>query len=317
MHRYVIKRILMLIPIVIGVSFIVYIIMDMAPGNILSLLIPDDATPEVVARITREYGYDRSVFYRYFDYMKGLVLRGSLGVSYISGADVLQSYISRFPATLLLAACSSLVAVIIAIPLGIYSAKHQGSIQDNVAAGVGLLGMSIPNFWLGLMLMLIFSLKLNWLPSSGYSSPKSVILPAVTVGLVTMATIMRTTRTSMLDVIRQDYIRTARSKGVPERKVINKHALKNAMIPILTVIGTQMAHSIGGSLVTENIFSWPGVGRLVVDAINQRDVPMITGTVIMTTICVSIITLIVDLLYAMIDPRIKVQYIGRRKVKFR
>ena len=176
---------------------------------------------------------------------------------------------------------------------------------------VALLGLSMPNFWLGLLLIILFSLNLGLLPSGGYGTFAHIILPAITVGTGLTAMLTRTTRSSMLDVIRQDYLRTARSKGVPEKKVINKHALKNALIPIITVVGTQLASCLGGAIITETVFSWPGVGRLILDSVNSRDIPMVTGCIIMKTITISVILLCVDLLYAVVDPRIKAQYATR------
>jgi len=307
MYKYVIKRLLMLIPVIICVSLLIYVIMELAPGNILAFVTPDDATPEQVAELERQYGYDKPVLYRYAKYMGGL-LRGDMGVSFISKQDVFKTYMQKLPNTLLLALSSVFVAVCVSIPLGIYAAIHNGSIQDNASMVVALLGVSMPNFWLGLLLIIAFSLKLGWFPSGGFEGPRSIVLPAFTSGISLMAIITRTTRSSMLDVIRQDYLRTARAKGVSEKKVIRIHALKNALIPIITVIGTQLAAVLGGSILIETIFAWPGVGRLVIDSLNSRDVPMITGCIILKTVTISIILLIVDLLYALVDPKIKAQY---------
>ena len=224
----------------------------------------------------------------------------------------------RLPATLLLAGASVLVSIVLSIPLGILAATKHGSLTDNASMVAALLGLSMPNFWLGLMLIIVFSLNLGWLPSSGFKDGfRSLILPAITIGTGLMATLTRTTRSSMLDVIRSDYLRTARAKGVPEKTVIRKHALKNAMIPIITVIGTQMGRTLGGSVVTENVFSWPGVGRLTIDAVKQRDTIMVTGCIIMSVIMISLIQLLVDITYAFVDPRLKSQYAsggGKRKL---
>ena len=312
MGRYIRKRILMLIPVIIGVSFLIYFIMDLAPGDVISQLAPDNATTEQIEMLRHQYGYDRSVFYRYMMYMAGLV-KGDLGTSYLTGKPVWEMFIQRLPATLALSLGAIIVSMIISIPLGVFSAIHNGSLGDNAAMVVALLGLSMPNFWLGLLLIIAFSLQLGLFPSGGMDGIRSVILPAITIGTGYTAIMTRTTRSSMLDVIRQDYLRTARAKGVPEKVVIRKHALKNALIPIITVIGTQMAACIGGSVLSETVFSWPGVGRLIIDSVNQRDVPAVTGSIIMTTILISILLLVIDLLYAFVDPRIKAQYAKRGK----
>jgi len=297
----------MLIPVIIGISFLVYFVIDLAPGDIIGQIASEDATAQEIAALRAEYGFDQPVIIRYINYIKGMV-HGDLGTSYITGKDVFQSYMERLPATLKLAFASIFVSIVISIPLGIISAVHQGTWKDSVTMVIALLGLSMPNFWLGLLLIIVFSLKLGLLPSGGSGSILHIILPAITVGTGLTAILTRTTRSSMLDVIRQDYLRTARAKGVSEKKVINKHALKNALIPIITIIGTQLAACLGGAVITETVFAWPGVGRLILDSVNSRDIPMVTGCIILKTITISIILLIVDLLYAVVDPRIKAQY---------
>jgi peptide/nickel transport system permease protein len=303
-----------MIPVIIGISFLIYFIMDLAPGDVINLLTPDNATEEQVEQIRHELGYDRTVVNRYVKYMGGLV-RGDLGQSYISKKDVFRTYITRLPATLKLAFGSMLVSMLIAIPLGIYSAVHRGTIKDTLAMVLALFGLSMPTFWLGLIFIIIFSLILGWFPSGGSGSFKHIILPALTIGIAHTAILTRTTRSSMLDVLSQDYLRTARGKGVVEKKVITKHALGNALIPILTILGTQLAQGVGGAVLAETVFAWPGVGRLIIDSVNQRDVPMVTGCIIMTTIFISLVLLAVDLLYAVVDPRIKSQYMAGGKKK--
>lgn len=314
MYKYILKRILMLIPIVLGVSFIVYIMMDSAQGNALDV-IGIDYSSEKLAELYHQYGYDRSVFYRYFIYMKNL-LHGSLGSSMIYKKDVWDLYLQRLPATLKLASASVFLSILFSIPLGIISARNHGSLVDNASMVGALVGLSMPNYWLGLMLAVVFSQKLHLLPSgSNLEGVKSLILPAVTIGTGLMATMTRTTRSSMLDVIRQDYLRTARAKGVPEKKVINVHALRNALIPIITVVGTEMGKALGGAVVTENVFSWPGVGRLVIEGVNQRDTTLVTGCIMLTAVMVSIVQLAVDILYAFADPRLRAQYSsGKKKI---
>lgn len=307
MHRYILKRLLMLIPVLLGVVFIVFFIMDLAPGDPVYQVAGEQATQAELQALRVKLGLDGNIFTRYARYIKNMV-QGDLGVSYISKRNVMKTYLERLPNTLLLASVTMVVAILISIPLGIIAAVHQNSIKDTVSMILALLGLSMPNFWLGLLLIILFSLKLNWLPSGGNNGIKSIILPALTVGMGLAALMTRTTRSSMLDVIRQDYLRTARSKGVTEKKVIYKHALKNALIPIITIFGIQFSNVLGGSVLAETVFSWPGVGRLVVDAINQRDIPMVTGALVMTTMLVSVVNLLVDIVYAYVDPRIKAQY---------
>ncbi len=314
MYRYVIKRLLLMIPVIIGVSFLVFFIMDMAPGDAVDVLAPEGATAEDLEAIRHDLGLDKPVVVRYIDYMAGM-LRGDLGVSYISKTDVFQTYVEKLPATIKLSFASILISVILSVPLGIYSATRQGTIQDNISMAFAMIGLAMPHFWLGLLLIIVFSLKLQWFPSGGDQTLSSIVLPAITIGTGLMATLTRTTRSSMLDVLKQEYLRTARAKGIPEKVVVMSHALRNALIPIITIIGTQLAGVLGGSVLTETVFAWPGVGRLIVDSLNMRDTPLVTGSIIMTTILLSFVLLLVDLLYAAVDPRIKAQYTTSKRGK--
>ena len=314
MYRYVIKRLLLMIPVIIGVSFLVFFIMDMAPGDAVDVLAPEGATAEDLEAIRHDLGLDKPVVVRYIDYMAGM-LHGDLGVSYISKTDVFQTYVEKLPATIKLSFASILISVILSVPLGIYSATRQGTIQDNISMAFAMIGLAMPHFWLGLLLIIVFSLKLQWFPSGGDETLSSIVLPAITIGTGLMATLTRTTRSSMLDVLKQEYLRTARAKGIPEKVVVMSHALRNALIPIITIIGTQLAGVLGGSVLTETVFAWPGVGRLIVDSLNMRDTPLVTGSIIMTTILLSFVPLLVDLLYAAVDPRIKAQYTTSKRGK--
>ena len=314
MYRYVIKRLLLMIPVIIGVSFLVFYIMDMAPGDAVDVLAPEGATAEDLEAIRHDLGLDKPVVVRYIDYMAGM-LHGDLGVSYISKSDVFQTYVEKLPATIKLSFASILISVILSVPLGIYSATRQGTIQDNISMAFAMIGLAMPHFWLGLLLIIVFSLKLQWFPSGGDQTLSSIVLPAITIGTGLMATLTRTTRSSMLDVLKQEYLRTARAKGIPEKVVVMSHALRNALIPIITIIGTQLAGVLGGSVLTETVFAWPGVGRLIVDSLNMRDTPLVTGSIIMTTILLSFVLLLVDLLYAAVDPRIKAQYTTSKRGK--
>lgn len=308
MYQYTLKRLLMIIPVIIGVSLIIFVAMDLAPGNAVDYLAPEDATEEDLKLLEQQLGLDQPLLIRYVKYMGGLV-QGDLGVSYISNQDVMGTYMDRLPNTIALAAASIVVAVGMSIPLGIISAVHNGSIRDNLAMIFALLGLSMPNFWVGLLLIIYLSNGLGWFPSGGFNDGLlSLVLPAITAGTGFMAVITRTTRSSMLDVLNQDYLRTARAKGVNEKTVVKKHALKNALIPIITISGTQLGALLGGSVLTETVFSWPGVGRLIIDSVNSRDTPMVTGSIIMTTIIISLLLLAVDLLYAVVDPRLRSRY---------
>ena len=314
MLRYAIKRLLLMIPVIIGVSFLIFFIMDLAPGNIIDTKISEESMTDEEAEMLREqYNLNGSMISRYFKFMGGLV-RGDLGKSYITGKPVLESYLEKMPATIVLAAASILVSVIISIPLGIYSAIKRGTFTDNTCMVLSFLGLSIPNFWLGLMLIITIALNVKWIPTSGFRGIASVILPAITVGTGLTATLARTTRSSMLDVLNQDYLRTERAKGNSEFRVVMRFALVNALIPIITIAGGQFAACLGGSVLTETIFAWPGVGRLIIDSVNSRDVPMVVGCIILKSFSIGLVVLVVDLLYAVIDPRIKAMYArGRRR----
>ena len=253
MHRYIIKRLLLMIPVIIGVSFLVFFIMDLAPGDAVDILAPEGATAEDLEAIRHDLGLDQPVIVRYVKYMGGM-LHGDMGVSYVSKTDVFDTYMEKLPATIKLSFASILVSILLSVPLGIYSATRQGTVQDNISMIVAMIGLSMPNFWLGLLLIIVFSLNLGWFPSS-------IVLPAITIGTGLMATLTRTTRSSMLDVLKQEYLRTARAKGIPEKIVITSHALRNALIPIITIIGTQLAGVLGGSVLTETVFAWPGVAK--------------------------------------------------------
>lgn len=308
MHKYIINRLLALIPVILAVSFIVFFIVDLAPGDVVDIIAGTEVSVADKTAMREEMGLNKPLLMRYFRYMGGM-LRGDMGISYVTNKNVFDIYMSRLPATLLLASVGTIVALLIAIPLGITAAVHQNTWLDSGSMVIGLLGLSIPTFWLGLMLIIIFSLKLGLFPSIGNQTLLSIVLPAITVGSGQAALTMRTTRSSMLEVIRQDYLSTARAKGVPEKIVIRKHAFKNALIPILTVIGTQFGVAMGGAVMTETVFAWPGVGRLLVDSISNRDTQMVTGAIILTTILSSIVILLIDIAYAFVDPRIKARYV--------
>lgn len=307
MYKYVIKRLFLLIPVLLGVSLLVFAIMYLTPGDPAQLILGENAPKAAVEALREKMGLNDSFFIQYFRFVKN-ALMGDFGRSYTTGREVFKEIFSRFPNTLILAVLGVVISVSIGIPVGIISATRQYSFLDSFSMVLALLGVSMPVFWLGLMLILTFSVKLGLLPSGGFDSLSSIILPALTLGVGSAAIITRMTRSSMLEVIRQDYIRTARAKGVAEKVVINKHALKNALIPIITVVGLQFGHLLGGAVLTESVYSWPGVGRLMVDAIRQKDTPTVLAAVIFLAAAFSVVNLLVDLLYAFADPRIKSQY---------
>lgn len=307
MHKYVLKRILLLIPVLLGVSLLVFAIMSLTPGDPAQLILGENAPKEAVLKLREEMGLNDPFFMQYFRFVKNAIM-GDFGRSYTTGREVFGEIFARFPNTLILAVIGIIISVCIGIPIGIISATRQYSFLDSFSMVIALLGVSMPVFWLGLMLILTFSVKLGWLPSGGFDGLKSIILPAVTLGVGSAAIITRMTRSSMLEVIRQDYIRTARAKGIAEKVVINKHALKNALIPIITVVGLQFGHLLGGAVLTESVYSWPGVGRLMVDAIRQKDTPTVLAAVVFLAAAFSVVNLLVDILYAYVDPRIKSQY---------
>ena len=315
MHKYILKRLLMLIPVIIGVSFIIFIAMEMSAGDPVLMIAGEEASQEVIEQLRIEYGYDRSVFYRFGQYLLNL-LHGDLGNSYRYKAPVWDLYMERLPATAILAVTSVLMGYVLSIPLGIIAAVKRGSLIDNGVTVISLIGQSMPNFWQGILLIIWLSLNHRIFPSYGFNDGwKSLVLPSITIATSNMALLTRTTRSSMVDVLGQDYLRTARSKGVGESKVVLKHALKNALIPIITISGTQLASIMGGSVLVETVFAWPGVGRLMIDAINQRDVNLACGCIVMTTIITSVILVLIDLAYAFVDPRIKAQYVKGGKKK--
>ncbi|MBQ3437314.1 MAG: ABC transporter permease [Fusobacterium sp.] len=289
------------------VSLCVFLAFNILPGDPAVRMLGLEASPELIEQTREKMGLNDPFFMQYFRFVKNAVM-GDFGRSYTTGREVFKEIFSRFPNTLVLAVLGVIISVAIGIPVGIISATKQYSFLDSFSMVFALLGVSMPVFWLGLMLILTFSVKLRLLPSGGFDGLSSIILPAITLGVGSAAIITRMTRSSMLEVIRQDYIRTARAKGVAEKTVINKHALKNALIPIITVVGLQFGNLLGGAVLTESVYSWPGVGRLMVDAIRQKDTPTVLAAVIFLAAAFSIVNLLVDLLYAFADPRIKSQY---------
>jgi peptide/nickel transport system permease protein len=331
MKWYVIKRLLQIIPVVLGVTLIAFALIHLAPGDPVRTMLGQHATQQEIDDISAKYGLDQPLYVQYFIWL-GDVLHGDLGRSILTHEQVTTEIGSRFPNTIELAIAAMIFAILIGVVAGIISATKQYSVADYSVMGIALFGISMPVFWLGIMLMMIFGVFLGWLPIGGridlllpfnritgfmvvdsiitangaalISVLRHLILPAIALGTIPMAIIARTTRSSMLEILRQDFIRTERAKGLSERKVIYKHAIRNAMVPVVTVIGLNFGLLLSGAILTETVFSWPGVGRLVVDAVYARDYPLVIGCVLVFALVFVIVNLITDLLYTYIDPRI-------------
>ena len=317
MGKYIIKRILMLIPVIIGVIFIVFFIMSLSPVNPAEVILGDGATAESIAAKEEELGLNDPFLVRFGNYVMDL-LHGDMGVGWRGEISVVEEIKQVLPNTLILAFGSMIIAIAIGVPLGIFSAKHQNSLVDNLAMILALIGISMPLFWLGLLLVIVFSVNLHWFPSSGFDKTslmtmfQSAFLPVVTLATLPTAMITRMTRSSMLDVVRQDYIDTARAKGVKESIITRKHMLKNALIPIITIIGLQFGTQLSGAILTETVFSWPGIGRLTIESIKTKDQQTVLGCVVVISLMFSLVNLIVDILYAYVDPRIKAKYTKKK-----
>ena len=307
MYKYVIKRILLMIPVLLGISFVVFFLMDLTPGTPADIIMGDLATSEAKAALNESLGWNRPFIQRFLDYIMG-VFRGDFGSSYVSGLPVFEELFSRFPTTFQLALYSMILASLIGIPLGIACAVKQYSLIDSCSTIFALIFISIPTFWLGLMMIILFSVQLHWLPPNGSETLAHFIMPAITCAGTTLATLIRMTRSTMLEVIRQDYIRTASAKGATKGRVIVKHALQNAFIPIITIVGVNFGYMLGGAVITENVFGMSGIGNLLLSSIRSKDIPMVMGGVLIVAVMFSIVNLLLDICYAYVDPRVKAQY---------
>ena len=285
--------------------------MSFAPGDPAVAILGTDAKPEAIEAIREELGLNDPILVQYANYMSNL-LKGDLGISFSTKNNVFTEYITRFPATLKLTLGGMIVVILIAVPVGIISSIKPYSIIDNIGMLAALGGISMPSYWLGLLLILLFARQLGWLPSGGMAGFGSLILPSITLGANMAANLTRTTRSSLLEIQRQDYIRTARAKGIGIKRTILLHQLKNALIPMMTVASVEFASMMAGAAVVETVFSWPGVGRLTIDAITRKDKPLAIGCLIMTAIVISIISTLLDILYALVDPRIRAEMGGRK-----
>ena len=315
MLRYIFKRILMMIPVLLGVLFLVFTMNEISPGDPAAMIAGDAASVEVVEQIREDLGLNKPLPVRFFNYTKNLVLHGDLGTFYKTKRPVLDEVMDRLPTTILLSLTSAAFAVLLSIPIGIISAIKQNTWIDNLLMVLALIGVAMPAFWQGLMTIILFSVKLGWFPSYGFTTPAHWFMPVLTIGTGAMASLVRITRSSMLEVIRQDYIRTARAKGQTERKVIISHALRNSMIPIITAIAIQLGSMLGGAIVTETVFAIPGIGMLMIQSIKARDYPTIQGAVVVIAVMFSLLNLVVDIIYTFVDPRLKSIYQTKRKVK--
>lgn len=304
MLMFIFRRILQLIPVLFGVVFVVFLIMQMVPGDPALLIAGEGASKETVQQIRHQLGLDKPFIMQYFSYI-GNILQGDFGVSIRSNRPVLDEVLIRLPITIELALCSIVITVVFGMIAGIISATKQYSWTDVSIMIIALLGVSLPSFWFGLMLIFYFSVQIQIFPVSGWGTWMHMVLPALTLGASGAAIVARMTRSSMLDVIRQDYIRTARAKGVKERVVIYKHALRNALIPVITVVGLQFGALLGGTVLVESVFAINGLGRLIVDAIRMRDLPMLQGGVLIASVIFVLVNLIVDILYRHFNKRIE------------
>jgi peptide/nickel transport system permease protein len=294
--------------VLIGVAFCVFTLLYLTPGDPARMVLGDMATEESIQEFRAREGLDKPFLIQFGNYVYKALAKGDIGRSYITKRPVMTEIMATFPSTLKLAALAIVIAIIVGLPCGILSAIKQYSIFDTVAMIFAMIGLSMPVFWLGLLLILLFSVQLRWLPSSGFDTFMDMILPSLTISAQSISMITRMTRSSMLEVVRADYIRTARSKGQKESVVIWVHALHNALIPVVTLCGLQFGHLLAGAILTESIFAVPGVGRLMVESIKMRDYPVVQGGVLFVAVAFSVVNLLVDLLYAYIDPRIKAQY---------
>jgi peptide/nickel transport system permease protein len=303
MFGYLVRRLLLVAVVIWGAATLAFGLLYLS-GDPVNLLLPLDSTPEVRAAFRTSLGFDRPLHVQYGRYLWN-ALQGDFGTSLRSNAPALALVLDRMPASLLLAGSGLLFAILLGVPAGVFAALHRGRPSELGVMTIALLGQSIPVFWLGLMLMLVFGLQLRWLPISGYGTWQHLVLPTIALGTFTAAAITRLTRNGVLQELRGDYVRTARAKGAPGLVVVYRHALRNAAIPVVTVIGLQLGTLLSGAVITETIFAWPGVGRFVLTAVSQRDFPVVQASVIVFALLLALVNLIVDLSYLVLDPRVR------------
>lgn len=313
MGKYIAKRILWLIPVIVGVTFLIFTIMFFIPGDPVAIMLGSSATQAEIEQAREMLGLNGSYLHRFWNYASGVFLRFDLGTSFQYGTSVTADMLTRFPRTFTLAVASMLISICVGVPLGVIAATHQNTVSDRASMIIAMFGVSMPSFWLAILLVLLFSMKLGLLPSYGIGGLKFYILPAIANSFGGIAGFARQTRSSVLECIRADYVTTARAKGVSEKKVLMGHILPNSIIPIITYAGTQFSGLLGGAIVIENVFTIPGIGTYMVQAINYRDYGAVQGSVIFSAITFSVVMLIVDVIYAYVDPRIKAQYENKQR----
>lgn len=312
MLRITLTRIVGIIPVLLGISIISFLVIRMIPGDVVNSIMGDEfADPAVEEQLRTYFGLDLPLHVQFLNWF-GMLLQGDLGVSMRSGQPVVDEILTRLPATALLAVSALVVAIVVSIPLGVISATRRNGVIDAATRVGSLIGLSVPNFWLGILLVYVFAVTLGWLPSQGAGEGKPfpenlahLVLPAITLGVTLAATSMRMVRSSMLEVLGQDYIRTARAKGLSERLVVTRHALRNSLIPVITVLGMEAGALLGGTVIIEQVFSWPGLGSLVIRGISQRDYPLVQGTLLFLALFYVLVNFIVDLIYTLLDPRLR------------
>lgn len=311
MFKYILRRLLIMIPVLIGLTIVVFLLVNVLPGDTARIIAGDYADEATVQSIREAYGLDKPIHIQYINYIKDL-LHGDFGRSYHSRRDIATEIANVYPKTIQLALATEVVGVVVGVLLGMIAAVRRGSLVDRGVTAFGVLGLSIPQFWFALILQLLFAVTLQWLPLSGYGQgfDRYIILPALTLGIPSAGMMARVSRSAFLEVLPQNYIRTARAKGLKERLIIWRHTLKNAMIPILSLIGTDMSRLITGTMIAESVFSWPGIGKYGYDALFYKDMPALQATVLILAVTICGINLIVDILYGLVDPRVRVSQKG-------
>ena len=309
MIKYIIKRIILIFPVIIGITLFIYLVLALAPGDPVTLMLGADATVEQIHTKRVELGMDKNVFVRYINYIM-TVIQGDFGTSWISGKPVMLEFYQRVPHTTALAFLTLVITVILGIPFGVFAAVRQNKPIDIVTLIFALIFSSIPAFWLGMLMQIAFALRLGWFPSMGTGSVRHMVLPAFTLSLVNLASQVRMTRSSMLDVITQDYVRTAKAKGADEFWMVMRHVLRNGSLPVITNVGIAFTYAFGGAVVTESVFSIPGIGSYIINAAKTRDIPIVMGIIIFVAIVVAFVNLLVDIIYAFVDPRVKFGYMA-------
>lgn len=306
MQQYFKRRLLTLIPVILGVVTAVFLIIHLIPGDPVAMMLEENAKPADIEALRSRLGLDQPLWVQYYHFW-GNLFKGDLGESIYQRQPVFQLIMERFPNTALLAVCAVVVSLIIAFPLGIFSALNQRKPVDYLSLGFSVLGISMPVFWLGPLLILVFAVQLHWLPVTGMGSWKNLVLPSFTLGFGLSAITIRMIRSSMIEVMNQDYIRTAFAKGLNKKRVVRKHAIKNVMIPVITIVGLQLGALFGGVIITEKVFSYPGIGSLLITAIKGRDYPLVQGVILVIALTYILINLFVDLIYSQVDPRIRLE----------